>query len=356
MSQSSRPSWLHTFASACLAGRCCSPSTASHLADSQGLTGYLVYPEGLSVQMDPWSIPSDSFHGAHLDITTPPPAVGAHRASHDRSTARGRGSASLRHRHQQVRQGDETYSCRRVPNDTVPSLLEVIVLIETVTVRTAQIRQGGHRRCGSWGRNWRGTRCQRSHRPHSSSAAGHHGDGDDQETGCHRSPWGSSSRQLGMLRALVRSRSAVSTHPAPSAFSVPTRQGGRTSCPAPSGLEASLRDGGFSPVEETFCPATTRCEDWPHVQAATAALASLRLSPALSGRHRPCVWDQWRTTLAPEMAPMHRTSPHTGIAHPPWCPRQDDEGGEGSRSPGLPLRRPLHLPAATREQRCPTNR
>ena len=28
------------------------------------------------------------------------------------------------------------------------------------------------------------------------------------------------------------------------------------------------------------------------MQAATDALASLRLSPALSGRHRPCVWDQ----------------------------------------------------------------
>src|SRR5262249_43293418 len=70
MSQSSRPSWLHTFASACLSGRCCSPGTASYLADSQGLTGYLVYPEGLPVQMDSWSIPSDSFHGAHMDSTT----------------------------------------------------------------------------------------------------------------------------------------------------------------------------------------------------------------------------------------------------------------------------------------------
>src|SRR5262249_58179808 len=70
MSQSSMPSWLHTFASAGLSGRCCSPDTASYLADSQGLTGYLVYPEGLPVQMDPLSIPSDSFHGAHMDITT----------------------------------------------------------------------------------------------------------------------------------------------------------------------------------------------------------------------------------------------------------------------------------------------
>jgi hypothetical protein len=34
------------------------------------LTGYLVYPEGLPVQMNPLSIPSDSFHGAHMDITT----------------------------------------------------------------------------------------------------------------------------------------------------------------------------------------------------------------------------------------------------------------------------------------------
>jgi hypothetical protein len=69
-SQSSLPSWLHTFASAGLSGRCCSPGTASYLADSQGLTGYLVYPEGLPIQMDPSSIPSYSFHGAHMDITT----------------------------------------------------------------------------------------------------------------------------------------------------------------------------------------------------------------------------------------------------------------------------------------------
>ena len=95
-----------------------------------------------------------------------------------------------------------------------------------------------------------------------------------------------------MLRALVRSRSVVSTPPAPAAFAVLTRQGGRTSCPAPSGLDASRRDGGFSPVEETCLPATTRCEEVPHGQAATDALASLRLSPALSGRHRPCVWDK----------------------------------------------------------------
>jgi hypothetical protein len=58
------------FASAGLSGRCCSPGTASYLADSQGLTGYLVYPEGLPVQMDSLSIPSDSFHGAHMAITT----------------------------------------------------------------------------------------------------------------------------------------------------------------------------------------------------------------------------------------------------------------------------------------------
>ena len=69
-SQSSLPSWLHSFASAGLSGRCCSPSTASYLADSQGLTGYLVYPAGLPIQRDPSSIPSYSFHGAHMDITT----------------------------------------------------------------------------------------------------------------------------------------------------------------------------------------------------------------------------------------------------------------------------------------------
>ena len=69
-SQSSLPSWLHTFTSAGLSGRCCSPGTASYLADSQGLTGYLVDPEGLPISMDPASIPSYSFHGAHMDITT----------------------------------------------------------------------------------------------------------------------------------------------------------------------------------------------------------------------------------------------------------------------------------------------
>jgi hypothetical protein len=70
MSQSSMPSWLHTFASACLSGRCCSPGAASYLADSQRLTGCLVYPEGLPVQLDPLPIPSYSFHGAHMDSTT----------------------------------------------------------------------------------------------------------------------------------------------------------------------------------------------------------------------------------------------------------------------------------------------
>src|SRR5262249_44576217 len=70
ISQPSMPSWVHTFTSACLSGRCCSPSTASHLADSQRLTGYLVYPEGLPVQLDPSSIPSYSFHGAHMECTT----------------------------------------------------------------------------------------------------------------------------------------------------------------------------------------------------------------------------------------------------------------------------------------------
>src|SRR4029453_13637962 len=67
---SSLPSWLHTFTSAGLSGRCCSPGAASPLADSQGLTGYLVHPEGLPVQLDPSSIPSYSFHGAHMDCTT----------------------------------------------------------------------------------------------------------------------------------------------------------------------------------------------------------------------------------------------------------------------------------------------
>jgi|SRR5215831_7737029 len=47
----------------------------SYLADSQRLTGYLAYPEGLPVQLDPSSIPSDSFHGAHMDITTRPSAL-----------------------------------------------------------------------------------------------------------------------------------------------------------------------------------------------------------------------------------------------------------------------------------------
>src|SRR5215468_7203603 len=66
----SLPSWVHTFASAGLSGRCYSPGTASYLADSQRRTGYLVYPEGLPVSLDPSSIPSYSFHGAHMDITT----------------------------------------------------------------------------------------------------------------------------------------------------------------------------------------------------------------------------------------------------------------------------------------------
>src|SRR5262249_48530970 len=68
--ESSMPSWLHTFASACLSERCCSPGTASYLADSQGLTRYLVYPEGLPIPMDHWSIPSYRFHGAHMECTT----------------------------------------------------------------------------------------------------------------------------------------------------------------------------------------------------------------------------------------------------------------------------------------------
>src|SRR5215510_2683673 len=64
------PSWVHTFASACLSRRCYSPGTASYLADSQRLTGYLVDPEGLPVSLDPSSIPSYSFHGAHMECTT----------------------------------------------------------------------------------------------------------------------------------------------------------------------------------------------------------------------------------------------------------------------------------------------
>src|SRR6516165_3123637 len=64
------------FASAGLSGRCCSPGTASYLADSQGLTGSLVDPEGLSVQLDPASIPSYSFHGAHMECTTKHRGVG----------------------------------------------------------------------------------------------------------------------------------------------------------------------------------------------------------------------------------------------------------------------------------------
>src|SRR5262245_902421 len=71
------PSWVHTFASACLSRRCYSPGTASYLADSQRLTGYLVDPEGLPVSLDPSSIPSYSFHGAHIECTT------VHRRSSD---------------------------------------------------------------------------------------------------------------------------------------------------------------------------------------------------------------------------------------------------------------------------------
>ena len=66
----SLPAWVHTFASACLSGRCYSPGTASYLGDSQRLTGSLVDPEGLLVSLDFLFIPSYSFHGAHMDITT----------------------------------------------------------------------------------------------------------------------------------------------------------------------------------------------------------------------------------------------------------------------------------------------
>jgi hypothetical protein len=45
----------------------CSPGTAAYLADSQRLRGFLVYPKGLPVQLDPSSIPSYSFHSAHID-------------------------------------------------------------------------------------------------------------------------------------------------------------------------------------------------------------------------------------------------------------------------------------------------
>ena len=153
-----------------------------------------------------------------------------------------------------------------------------------------------------------------------------------------------------MRRALVRSRSALSTHPAPSAFAVPTRHGGRTSCPAPSGLDASWRDGGFSPVEETFCPATTRCEDWSHVQAATAALASLRLAPALSGRHRPCVWDHGAQRARPPwLRCTDKARPRASPIHPGVHARmtrvergadpQSCHGGVPSTCPRPPARR-----------------
>ena len=69
MSQSSMPAWLHTFVSVCLSGRGYSPGTASSLADAQRLTGSLVDPEG-QPGPDHSSIPSDSFHGAHVECTT----------------------------------------------------------------------------------------------------------------------------------------------------------------------------------------------------------------------------------------------------------------------------------------------
>ena len=68
-SQSSMSSWVHTFPSTCLSGRCCSPGTASYLAASQRLTGYRAYPEGLPVRRDHSSIPSYSFHGVHMECT-----------------------------------------------------------------------------------------------------------------------------------------------------------------------------------------------------------------------------------------------------------------------------------------------
>jgi hypothetical protein len=66
-SQSSMPSWLHTFASARLSERCCSPGKASCRAYSQQLSGYRIYPEGLLVQTDRSSIPSSNFT-AHTQI------------------------------------------------------------------------------------------------------------------------------------------------------------------------------------------------------------------------------------------------------------------------------------------------
>src|SRR5215510_11605841 len=45
------------------------PRTFSYLADSQRLTGYLVDPKGLPVQLDPASMPSCSLHGARTDNT-----------------------------------------------------------------------------------------------------------------------------------------------------------------------------------------------------------------------------------------------------------------------------------------------
>ena len=53
-SQPSMPSWIHTFSSTRLSGRCCSPDKASCLANSQRLSGYLVYPEGLPVRCGPF--------------------------------------------------------------------------------------------------------------------------------------------------------------------------------------------------------------------------------------------------------------------------------------------------------------
>jgi hypothetical protein len=44
------------------------PATARYV--TQRLTGPLAYPEGLPVQLDHWSIPSASFHGAHMDSPT----------------------------------------------------------------------------------------------------------------------------------------------------------------------------------------------------------------------------------------------------------------------------------------------
>ena len=93
-----------------------------------------------------------------------------------------------------------------------------------------------------------------------------------------------------MRRALVRSRSALSTILRPRLLRCQRDKVGARPVLHHQGSDAPLRDGGCAPIVATFFPATTRCGT-AHAQAATDALASLRLSPALSGRHRLSVWD-----------------------------------------------------------------